>query len=265
MGMDLSILFKRAGEKVADNSPAILTAIGVTGTLATAYLAAKAAFKAADVLREKQSDKDSELLADNQPTEPLSTKEQFEATWKLYTPAAASAAMTVAAIVCAVRISDRRTAAVATAYSVLDKSYGEYRAKTLAKTSKPKEQAIRDEIAQDKITKNPPSSTEVIIVSGGTVLCHDGYSGRYFYSDMETLRRAENDINWQILNEDHASLTDFWDKIGIKRTSESDELGWNTDRQFTLEITTALSEDNKPCIVYEFRYPPMPLFYRNSR
>ncbi len=41
---------KRTEKLVADNSPAILTAWGVTGTLTTAYLTGKASFRAADLL-----------------------------------------------------------------------------------------------------------------------------------------------------------------------------------------------------------------------
>lgn len=271
--MDLSALFKRAGQVAADNSPAILTAIGVTGTLTTAYLAAKAAFKSVDVLKEAEEDKREHFFGDQTDAtgeavevefEGLTTQDQFEAVWSLYVPAAASAALTVAAIICSQRISDRRAAAMASAYSVVEKSYAEYRAKNLAKVGKKKEQEVRDAVAQDLVTDNPPSKSEIILVNNGTVLCLDTHSMRYFTGDMETLRKAENDINWQILNEGNASLTDFWDKIGLAQTKGSDELGWNTDAKFEIEFSTALSDDGRPCITVSFKNTPVPRYYRNA-
>lgn len=277
--MDLSALFKQAGKVAADNSPAILTAIGVSGTITTAFLAAKAAFASVDVLKEAEESKKAEFLGDAlreveegpEPQgvqtispEPLTRKEQAEAVWKLYVPAALSAGMTITAIVCSNRISDKRTAAVAAAYSFAEKNFKEYRDKTVSKIGKKKEQEVRDEVAQDSVTKNPPKSSEVLVISDGNVLCRDAYSGRYFLSDMESLRKAENDLNWEILNDGYASLSDWWHLIGVDGTSESDELGWNTDTKFEVEYSTALTDANKPCIVVTFRPGPVPRFYQNN-
>jgi hypothetical protein len=272
--MDLSTLFKQAGKVAAENSPAILTAVGVTGTLTTAYLAAKAAFRSVDVLKDAEEVKKAEFFGvhkddegDIVEVEPegLTAKEQAEAVWKLYVPAAMSAAMTVSAIIFAARIQDRRNAALVSAYTFAEKSLQDYRAKTLDKVGKKKEQEIRDEVAQDNVTKNPPKSNEVLIIPEGNVLCRDAYSARYFLSDMESLRKAENDINWEILNDGHASLSDWWHHLGIESTSESDNLGWNQDTKFEVEYTTALTDRDKPCIVATFRPGPVPKFYRNNR
>jgi hypothetical protein len=277
--MDLSILFKRAGKVAAENSPAILTAIGVTGTLTTAYLAARGAFQAVDALEEAAEVKKAEFLGEalNEVAEapetegiallspePLTNWEMFEATWKFYIPAAASAALTVAAIVCAASVQDRRNAALISAYTAVDKGFQEYRSKAADRLGVKKDKEIVDEIAQDAVTKNPPTQHEIMLVSEGNVLCRDMYSGRYFNSDMESIRKTDNDINWAILNEGYASLTDYWDKLGISGTTDSDELGWNHDVRFELEITTTMSENNRPCIAVAFRRAPVPRYYRNT-
>lgn len=276
--MDLSALFKRAGKVAADNSPAILTAIGVTGTLTTAYLAAKAGFKSVEALeyakflkRNSGDSEDDEQKSSNrcgmtpeEKADPLTNQEKVEAVWQLYIPAAASAALTVAAIITAVRVENRRTAALASAYSVVEKGFEEYRAKVADKIGKTKEQTVRDEIAQDRVNNTPVTKTTIVVTKDGAVDCFDAWSGRYFASDMETIRKAVNDINWQILHDSHASLTDFWDKVGLVATSESDELGWNSDREFVVDYSTVLNEKDRPCIVISFRYPPLPLFYRNT-
>jgi len=65
--MDIGAIVSRARKAAADNTPTILTAIGVTGTIATAILASKASFKAAEVLAERRkADKvfeDNEILS----------------------------------------------------------------------------------------------------------------------------------------------------------------------------------------------------------
>jgi hypothetical protein len=264
--MDLSALFQRAGKVAAKNSPAILSAIGVTGTLATAYLAAKGAFEAADKLKEAEQKKLADIPIEEtpkyaNPDVALTFEEKFNATWKCYIPAAISAAAGITAIIFAAHVQERRHAALLSAYTVVEKSYGEYRAKTVSKVGKTKEQAIRDELAQDRVTNNPPSTKEVILVTEGQVLCQDSFSGRYFNSDMETLRKVENDINWSILNEGYASLSDVWDKLGLNHTTGSDDLGWNTDRQFELKISTTVSEQNRPCFSIEFFPPPFPKYW----
>lgn len=279
--MDFSSLFKQAGKVAASNSPAILTALGVTGTLTTAYLAAKAAFASVEVLQEAEETKKAEGLdnalkyVDENP-EPegieittvsgtLTRQEQVQAVWKLYVPSAMSAAMTVSAIVLSARIQDRRNAALATAYTFAEQSFRDYRTKTVEKIGKKKEQEVRDAVAQEAVRRDPPKKNDVLIIPEGNVLCRDAYSARYFFSDMESLRKAENDVNWEILNDGHASLSDWWHALGIETTSESDNLGWNQDTKFEVEYSTALTEQNKPCIVATFRPGPVPKFWTNNR
>uniref|UniRef100_A0AAU7GXP3 Uncharacterized protein n=1 Tax=Streptomyces phage Scarif TaxID=3158858 RepID=A0AAU7GXP3_9CAUD len=247
---DLSALFKRAGKVAAENSPAILTAIGVTGTLTTAYFAAKGAFKAAEVIREAEN----ERCVNNE--ECLTTQEKVEVTWKLYVPAAASAAMTVAAIICANRISERRTAALASAYSVAQNGIKEYREKVVEKVGKKKEQEITDEVAADRIRNAPPSTTEIFIGNGGSTLCYDRWSGRYFAGDIESVRSAVNDFNAKVINETYASLNEFWELVGLPSVTGGSELGWNTDRLLEVDYSWVTVGDDR-IVHIDFRTLPI--------
>lgn len=251
--MNIGAIVKRAQKAAADNTPTILTALGVTGLVTTAVLTGRASFKAAEVMAVQHH-----KLVDNE-FEPLSTFEKvkivFPDIWKYYVPAVGTGAVTIACIVCANHISTRRTAAIASAYSIAQEGFREYREKVVDKIGEEKEQAVRDEIAQEQVSKNPPP--QIILSGKGEVLCLDTYSGRYFNSDMETIREAVNDINWQILNDNYAALTDFWEKIGLSRTSESDEMGWNIDAKFEVDYGSAIAEDGRPCITIGFRTIPI--------
>jgi hypothetical protein len=263
--MNVRDVVKTAQRFATNNSPAILTAIGVTGTLSTAYLTGKATFKACEVLRIERIDRDNEQLKDvpagmasQVPYPAITGMDAVKVVWKLYIPAATTAFMTCVAIVMATRLESRRAAAYATAYTLSEKAYSEYKDKVVEQIGKAKEQKVRDEVAQDKVRENPPSNNQVIITGKGEVLCYDAFTGRYFMADMESLRKAENDINRQILHSDYATVTDFYNLIGLAPTAVSDELGWNTDKGLELSFSSVISEDGKPCLSFDFGHLPFP-------
>lgn len=249
--MNLPNILARVSKLANDNSPLILTAIGVAGTIATGYLAARAAFKSSyEIYYEEQTRNGRELT----------NKEVAKLTWKNYISAAGTGVCTIACIIAANRIGTRRAAAMAAMVAISERAFDEYRAKVVEKLGANKERKVRDEIAQDRVTNNPPSS-EVMIVNGTNVLCLDGYSGRYFHSDMELIRKAVNDINWAILADSSASLTDFYYLIGLDKTDVSDEVGWLIDRQLEVEFSASLHE-GKPVMVLTFKTQPIREYYR---
>lgn len=264
---DLSALFKRAGQVAAENSPAILTAIGVTGTLSTAYLAAKGALKAAEALKEAEEAKLAEFRGeapedDTSIPEPLTTQEKFEATWEHFVPAALSAAMTVAAIICSNRISDRRAAAVASAYSVVKESYTEYQNKTAEKVGPKKAAEIKEEVAAEMVRRHPIRTTEIVAPVSGQVLFYDRWSGRYFYNDVETIRGAVNDFNQQLIHDMYMSLNEFWEKINLPSTTCGEHLGWTTDNLLETEITWVTVEGERVAFV-DFKTLPIAKYDRS--
>jgi uncharacterized protein DUF6353 len=252
--MDIGAIVSRARKAAADNTPTILTALGVTGTLATAVLVGKASFKAAEVLA--QAEKNVTSYEDGPP---LDNQEKFNLVWKLYIPAATTGAVTLACIITANRVSSRRAAALASAYSISQEAFREYKDKVVEKIGEKKEQAVRDEIAQAHVEKNPAGP---LVLIDSKILCYDTHSGRYFQSDLETIRKAINDVNWQILNECYASVTDFWDKIGLTATKDSDEIGWNMDTKFEVQYSAALSDDGKPVLAIDFHTVPVRGYYK---
>jgi len=232
---------------VRTNSPAILVATGITGTIATAYLSAKASFTAAEIIRvEEEAGGTAEDAR-------ARFKERAGFVWKLYIPAGISGVATIICIVSATRIESRRTAAALTAYSLSERALTEYRDKVVEVFGENKERSIRDKIAEDRIAANPPQAT--VIVSGvGNVLCCELLTGRYFSSDMETLRKAQNDINAKLLCHDYATLDDLYYMIGLDRTTKSNDIGWSAERQMRMEFTSVLAPDGRPCLAFAYNY-----------
>ena len=249
--MDFGILAKRAGKVAADNAPTILTAISVTGTLATAYLTGKATLKAAEIIDQAQAEHNLEEKA-----HPFTTKEKAELVWKQYLPAAGVAVVTIACMVAANRIGARRVAALATAYTIAEKAAVAYKDKVIETIGKKKEEAVRTAIAQDEVDRHPISRETVYIEGGGSDLFRDSWSGRYFNSSKMALEKAELAINNQLNNDYSATLSDFYDLVGLERTDESDMIGWNSDCKLELEFNWASTADDRPCGVVRFRTVP---------
>lgn len=241
---------KKASKFTIDNSPSILTAVGVVGAISTAYLTGRAAFEASNLIALKEG---SEQVV-------LDTREKTELTWKLYIPAVSSGVMTVTCIIAANRIGSKRAAAMAAAYTITEKAFTEYREKVVEKIGANKEQAIRDEVAQDLVCDHPVANNEVIVLQGD-VLFMDSFSKRYFRSDVEAVKHAQNAVNHMIIHDGYASLTDLYNQLGIPSLPTSNEVGWNADRLLEIEFSTTL-ESNQPCIVMGFVVEPIRSYYR---
>lgn len=248
--MTLMAIVKQAEKLAADHSPQILAGVAVAGTVTTAILTGKATIKACKIVNVHRYDQDpsAEVFITN--------KQIVEKTWKLYIPALASGVLTVATIITATQIGTRRTAALAAAYAVSEKAFVEYKEKVVEKIGEAKERSVRDDIAQDRVRETPMEEPDLFVAGGGKVLCFEPGTARYFMSDMETLKKAQNDLNYQVLNNLYASLSDFYDLIGLERTKFSDDMGWNSDRLLELKFSTVLADD-KPCLVMDYHVVPL--------
>ena len=224
------------------------------GTLATAYLTGKATLKASQIINDEQRKKDPiEVHEDDYY---LTTREKIDLTWKEFLPAAGVAVVTIACMVAANRIGARRVAALATAYTIAEKAALQYRDKVVETIGKKKEEGVRAAIAQEEIDRHPINRETVFVEGGGSDLFRDSWSGRYFNSTKMALEKAAVEINRQLNNDYSATLSDFYDLIGLDRTQESDEIGWNSDCHLELEFNWGSTADDRPCGVLRFRTVP---------
>lgn len=247
-----------------DHSTTILTAAGVGGTAATAYLTGRASFRAADLIARE---KDQHYIVENPESKvpligtiskDLSKTEKFKLVWLLYLPPAAAGVLTVTSIIMANKISSKKIAALAVAGGISERALQEYKDKVVEKLGDRQGQKIRDEIAQDRVEANPPGSREIMIVGNGEVLCFDMLTGRYFNSTVEDIKKAENKVNFELIHFMSCSLSHFYDEIGLAPTTYTDSVGWNLNNKMEVVFSTVMSTDNRPCIAVDFVRPPVP-------
>lgn len=236
-----------AQKLVADNSPTILTVAAVAGVVTTAFLVAKAAPKAQTDIRSEEEARQEELdLVD-----------KVLITYKHYLPATVTGGITIACIIGANSINMKRTSALAGAVGLSELAFKNYRDKVVEHIGEKKEERVHDEVMQEVVNKNPLGESQILITGNGRSLFLDNFSERYFESDMESIRRAVNDVNEQIFSTDSASLNDFYNAIGIKGSKVGDDLGWTQTNKLEVRYSATLTDDGRPCGVIDYRKSPI--------
>lgn len=245
--MNFSDLVTKTVATAKSNSAEIFTALGIGGVVGTVVLASKASFNAARVI-----DREQYRIDKLETPHELESKEKLKLVWKLYIPTGVAGAASVACIIASAKSSGRRTAAAVAAYSLTEKAFTEYKEKVVEQIGAKKEQKVRDEIAQEAVANHP--SKEVIILGGGQVLCCELYTHRYFRSDMEALRKAQNQINAILISQVYVSLNEFYDIVELPYTDISGNVGWEVDRLMELEFSSVISEGGEPCLAFSYNY-----------
>lgn len=230
------------------HSPEILTGIGIAGMITTTVMAVKATPKAIKLIEQKKKE---------EKTDKLSPVDTVKTAGICYIPAAVIGAVSIGCLVGASSVNARRNAALSAAFTLSESALKEYQNKVVETIGEKKEQTVRDAVAKDKIDKNPVTNQEVIITEKGNTLCYDAISGRYFKSDIDKLRKAENNLNRQMRDEMYISLNDFYREIGLNDISIGNDLGWNIDKGYIeLDFSSQLTEDGTPCLVVEYKVVP---------
>ena len=240
--------FKSLKRSTSKYSPQILTGLGIAGVVTTTVLAIKATPKAVKLVEEEAYERKEELT-------PI---EVVKVTWKCYIPTAVSMATSITCLICANSVNTKRNAALAAAYKISETAFIEYKDKVVETIGEKKEKTVREKIAEDKVKNNPPTQNTIIMTDSGTELFLEPVSGRYFKSDMEKIRRIENECNKKMLHDinGYMSLNDFYDELGLEHSSIGYELGWNSYNLLEIDYIPQLLEDDKLCVVLEYTTGP---------
>lgn len=261
--LNLSKVAKNMQHTLGKYSPQILTGIGVAGMITTVVLAVKATPKALELIEDKKEELDAGKLT---------VVDTVKTAWKPYIPAAVTGVLSTVCIIGGNAVGTRRTAALAAAYKISETALHEYKDAVVETIGEEKSKEVKEKVAQNKLDKNPVVEKQIIVTNKGTFLCYDSLSGRYFQSDIETIRKAQNDINDYLFSEDYASLNMFYDFLGLEHTRLGAELGWKIDSgTLQIEFDSTLASDKSqgiapgtPCLVLDYNVAPKYEFDRMS-
>lgn len=249
------------GKSVVDHLPGILTATGIVGFTSAIVFAVRATPKAMAAIDLAKSDKHP---SDMNPRSTLNPYEVVKATWKYYIPTVGLTIASGACVIGGLSINARRSAAIATAYTLTDQAFREYQQKVVETVGEKKEEKIRSEVAQEHVSEYIPAKT--IITGRGEQPCYDSLSERTFYSDVETLRQKANDLNEALSDEMFISVNEWYDAIGLSHydppgqtaagRAVGDLIGWENGRgKINLEFDSVLI-DGIPHIYIGYRVVP---------
>ena len=254
---NLATIAKDIRKFASKRSPEILTGIGIAGMITTTILAVRATPKALELIEEQKEE---------ESVDELSSFEVVKVAWKPYIPAMVTCVASTACLIGASSVNTKRNAALATAYKLSETALSEYRDKVVETIGEKKERIVRDKVAEERVKKNPVSKNEVIVTGNGKTLCFDPISGRYFMCSIETIKKAENTLNKQMLHDisGYVSLNEFYDELGLDHTSVGNDLGWNTNQLIDIDFSSQLNDNGEPSVVLDYLVAPKCDYYKFS-
>lgn len=246
--INMKAIFNTVKSGAAKRSPEILIGIGIAGMIGTTISAVRSTPKALQLIEKKKEELNRSKLT---PAETVRT------TWTCYIQPAVTGVLSIACILGGNSINVKRNAALATAYTLSETAFKEYKEKVVETVGEKQEQVIRDAVAKEQLDKNPVSTKEVIITGKGKTLFYDGL--RYFESDIEEVKSVFNKLNRRLMSEMYISLNDLYYELNLRPVDASfgDELGWNLDGGLIDPYFSAqIADDGRPCIVINYRIAP---------
>lgn len=251
--MDISKGWTYVKTFAAQKSPTILLSIGITGMASATVMA---------ILATPEAMKSIEEYKKKHKLEKLTPWQTVQAVWKHYILTLATTVASAGCLIGGNRISDKRIAALATAYGISETALKEYKDKVVETVGEQKEKTIREAIAKDHLKENPPPRNLPSIISGNDEsLCFDTVSNQYFRSSVNKIKKIENEINRRLRDEMFIPLNDFYYELGLPKMGTGDDVGWSIDKGY-LEVF--LSYDRAPderhldeaCVILSYSIVP---------
>lgn len=235
-------IYKKLIKFTVVHTPEILTAAGITGMISSTVFAVEATPKAMEALREYEHD--------------TSFRTKVRVCWKYYIPSAGMALLSAGCLIGSNSISLRRNAALATAYKLSADALAEYQEKVVETIGEKKEKTIREEIAKDKIKDSPYAEERLFDTKNGESICLDSYSGRYFKTDIESVKQAINKLNYSMMQHQFVSLNDFYYELGLPPIKMGEDLGWPVEKGLiNVDFGSDLVDGKTPCLVLNYTPP----------
>ena len=251
----LSRTIHKAGFQLKKHSPEILVVAGVVGVVTSTVLACRATTKASKVLEKTKQDTERyhELVEDEtvdyteedlQNDIKISYVKTGVEIVKLYAPAVALGALSLTGIVASHHILRKRNIALAAAYTVVDKSFKEYRGRVIERFGAELDKELKyniqkkevevvevDEDGKEKTVKKTVSTISQPFYSQYARVFDDGCTGWTKNSEfnLNFLRQQQNWANELLQSRGYLFLNEVYESLGIPKTQAGQAVGWVID------------------------------------
>lgn len=235
-------------------SPIALTILGCAGVIATAVTAVKATPKALKII-----EKEFENV-------PPTKKEVVEATWKCYIPSAIIGIATIGCIIGSTGISYKSQASLISAYTLLERSYKEYKDKVKKLFGEDGEREVKASIVRDHFMEGDHIPTPL----GEKLIFYIDHYEDFFERTMLEVKDAEYELNRKFTREGLVTLNDFFRLLDLPETEIGELIGWSIDGAyeesgyFWIEFEhTLITMDEVECYAIDTPYRPDFLYTQN--
>jgi Family of unknown function (DUF6353) len=239
----ISVKVARGALLARKNSPGILFGAGVVGMVGSTVLACRATLKMDEVLSDagqkmKKTDRalehDDYSSVDQQHDKKVIRVQTSVKIVRLYAPAVILGGASIAALAKSHSILTQRNAALAAAYTALDKAFNEYRSRVVSKYGEEEDRNLRYGTRQIG-TVDPETNEKKMItrVAPGTP---SGYA-RFFDPTSSSwsrdpeinlffLHAKQNYANDLLRSRGHVFLNEVYDELGLPRSKAGAVVGW---------------------------------------
>lgn len=253
--------FGRAGLKLKKHSPEILVGLGIVGTVASTVMACKATLKVNEITDEAKENIDKIHVAlekgyteAGQEYTEEDSKKDLTITYvqtavkltKNYAPAIVLGSLSVASIISGHNMLRKRYIATAAAYTLVDKSFKDYRNRVVERFGKELDQELRynikakeveeievDEKGKEKVVKKTIQVADPNAISDYAFFFCEGCHG--WSKDAEFnlmfLKRQQAWANDVLKTRGHLFLNEVHDMLGVQRTQAGNVVGWIYDEK----------------------------------
>ena len=246
--------FHRTGFKMQQRSPEILVAVGIVGAVVGAVMACKATTKLSGILSEAKEtvDKihktaDDESLKENYTEQ--DRRSDLAITYiqtgvkivKLYAPAVAVGAVSIASILGSHNLLRKRNVALAAAYATVDKSFKEYRRHVVERFGEKVDKELRHNLKIVEMGEPEKEDKETVEVADpNDPASYSAYArffdrSKFWERSQETnlmfLRAEQQYANDLLRARGHLFLNEVYTRLGFQPTKAGQVVGWVYDQK----------------------------------
>lgn len=253
--MEIKKVFENVSEYANEHSSDIFFGVGIGCGVAAVALMGVFSPKAYKAIEEKKNE---------QNVDKLSVVDTIKTAGKFYILPILSEVVSIVCLSKSRKDDRASSAALATALAIREAASKTYVEKVKEVLGDKKEHEVQALVDKEQMEKSPFSRTELIVTPKGTTICYDPWSDRYFTSDREAIKKAENEINRDLRDELFVPLNELYYRLGLKETEAGKLLGFDMDKGY-LEITftSQLTEDgtDTPVRVLNYEVFAKPKYY----
>lgn len=252
--LDLKTFAK--GLVAATQSAEFTTGAAIGMVPLTILLSGNARLRADDILIELEEKDDSR---------PLTTGEKVKATWMCYIPPVIAGGLTIFFILWSHKKQGQKLVAWASAYTLMDSAFTNYKNKVEEVVSKKKVEQINHEIHQDKVQNMTMLDDDILATNYGDILCVDDWTGLKFFSNKKAIDDAIAATNAEMVGDVYVRLNTLFENIGIPPQylpKVGNYEGWNVlvDRAIRVDYDSTLDKEGIPTLVMIYDPKPKPMY-----